>query len=186
MLGGDITAISTIGKGSTFRVQVETGPLEGVEILKNPSADLLSVPMRIEHSNAPTPKLNSRILLAEDGPDNQKLISFVLKNAGASVTVVENGKLALNAALDAKSKGKPFDIILMDMQMPIMDGYQATSQLRQRHYTGPIIALTAHAMLSDRAKCLEAGCTDFATKPINRQILYELIQKYTNENRCAA
>lgn len=186
MLGGDITAISTIGKGSTFRVQVETGPLEGVEILKNPSADLLSVPMRIEHSNAPTPKLNSRILLAEDGPDNQKLISFVLKNAGASVTVVENGKLALNAALDAKSKGKPFDIILMDMQMPIMDGYQATSQLRQRHYSGPIIALTAHAMSSDRAKCLEAGCTDFATKPINRQILYELIQMHTNPNRSAA
>ena len=84
--------------------------------------------------------------------NNQRLIAFFLKKAGAEVTIEENGKLALDTMLAARDEGNPFDCILMDIQMPVMDGYEATGRLRQEGYTGPIIALTAHAMAGDREK----------------------------------
>ena len=114
----------------------------------------------------------------EDGEDNQRLIAFVLTKAGADVAAAENGRVGAERALRAADEGSPFDVILMDMQMPVMDGYAATRLLRERGYTGPIIALTAHAMTDDRDKCLRAGCDDFATKPIDRAQLLRLIHKY--------
>ncbi len=178
MLGGDITVESKPGEGSLFRVTVTTGPLDGVKMLDDPTTATSVQPETAAAAKGDAARLDCRILLAEDGPDNQRLIAHLLKKAGAEVTVKENGKLAAEAALAARDEGNPFDVILMDMQMPVMDGYEATGLLRQKGYTNPIIALTAHAMASDRQKCLDAGCDDYATKPINRKKLIETVRQH--------
>ncbi len=183
ILGGDITVESTPEKGSTFRVRIATGPLDGVKMPKNPAG---STAARLEEAAAAKPdeaNLKCRILLAEDGLDNRRLVSFMLKRVGAQVTAVENGKLAADAALAARDQGSAFDVILMDMQMPVMDGYEATGLLRRKGYKGSIIALTAHAMAGDREKCLNAGCDGYATKPIDRAKLIDMIRSHLSEDR---
>ena len=102
----------------------------------------------------------------------------MLEKAGAVVTVVENGLFAVKQASIAWEFGQPFDVILMDMQMPVMDGHTATRHLRERGYDGPIVALTARAMHRDRQKCLKAGCDDYAIKPIDRQKLLAMVARW--------
>ena len=113
-------------------------------------------------------KLAGRVLVAEDGLDTQRLIDEILSRAGVEVVVVENGAEACEAAWTAQAEGKPFDLILMDMQMPVMDGYEACRALRDKGYEGSIIALTANALAMDREKCLDAGCDDYVSKPVDR------------------
>jgi len=177
LLGGDITVPRTeLGAGTTFRASIATGSLAGVQMLDDPMS--ATVVEDVRPTVAASDLSGLRILLAEDGPDNQRLISFILKKAGADVTVEANGKLALDTAMAALND-RPFDVILMDMQMPVMDGYTATEQLRSQGYAGTIIALTAHAMHGDREKCIKAGCDDFATKPIDRFELTNLVARHT-------
>ncbi len=176
MLGGNITFHSEPGKGSTFRVTVEAGDLAGVRLLDGPAEAVAPAAQAPAAGNAAAAlRLDGRILLAEDGPDNQRLIGFVLKKAGAEVTVAENGQIAVAEALAARERNVPFDLILMDMQMPVLDGYEATRRLRAAGYTGPILALTAHAMAGDDAKCLDAGCDGYLSKPIDRAMFLPAI-----------
>jgi len=170
-MGGKIEVHSTPGKGSTFRVTIDPGPLDGIRMIQNAQEAMLNRPPTPTAAPLDEIKLSGRILLAEDGPDNQRLIAFVLRKAGAEVTLAENGQIAHDEAKAALAQGAPFDVILMDMQMPVLDGYEATRCLRAEGYSGPIVALTAHAMAEDRKKCLDAGCDDFGTKPIDRQRL---------------
>jgi len=181
LLGGDIIVKSTPGQGSSFVVTVPTGLLDKIEMIEQSINALVfkSEPGTNPADQTPDQPLDGlRVLLAEDGPDNQRLIAFHLKKWGALVTVVENGELAMDQALIAQDNNQPFGVILMDMQMPVIDGYTATTTLREKGYTGTIIALTAHAMADDRQKCLDAGCDDFATKPINKSKLLSTIQSH--------
>jgi CheY-like chemotaxis protein len=174
MLGGQLTVESKLGKGSTFRLAIP----HNEQSMVAPADSIPEVPsLQTIGPSAETGniKLPGRILLADDGPDNRRLLAFILRHAGADVTIAENGQQAMELALAGEREAKPFDVVLMDMQMPILDGYGATEMLRSLGYTRPIIALTAHAMTGDREKCLKAGCTDYATKPIDRlQLLAQI------------
>jgi signal transduction histidine kinase/ActR/RegA family two-component response regulator len=180
MLGGDITVSSVLGKGTTFSVTIAMLPLDDVQSSEH-STD---VSERSVAAQDDPPKLNCRILLAEDGLDNQRLIAFLLQTAGAEVTVVEDGQKAVEHAIHEEEANVAFDLILMDMQMPVMDGYEASRKLRSMGYRGPILALTAHAMREDRQKCLDAGCDDYVTKPVDRRAMLQQVSTYTTGARC--
>ncbi len=181
VLDASISVESRKGVGSTFRFLVPTGPLDGVKILDNPQVALQAVDQEAaSHDVERLSKLECRILLAEDGLDNQRLISLVLRKAGAVVDVAENGKEALDMLEAARQAGNDYDVVLMDMQMPVLDGYAAAGEIRARDYRVPVIALTAHAMVEDRQKCLDAGCDYYATKPIRRDVLIETIRAAVN------
>jgi CheY-like chemotaxis protein len=123
------------------------------------------------------PKLSGEILLAEDNLMNQQLLQRMLAKTGARVTIADNGEIAVQLVLSKK-----FDLILMDMQMPVMSGLDAVRQLRGHNWQVPIVMLTANATLEDRTQCNEAGSNDFLTKPINRIHLYNIARKYLSEN----
>ena len=176
MLGGELTVTSEYGVGSTFTLDVPVGPVDHrqLEPGDHPSAaDAAAVP--------PPPRrwadirLSGRFLLAEDGPDNQRLISTYLSRAGAVVEVVGDGRSAVERVLAERAAGTPFRAVVMDIQMPEMDGYAAVGRLRAAGVDTPVVALTAHAMASDRDKCLRAGFTAYATKPIDRAKLLDTL-----------
>jgi PAS domain S-box-containing protein len=173
MLGGDVQVNSTPNQGSTFTVSLNIKPPTGT-VAQSPPAVAVAPPPIV---NSALSLKGLRILLAEDGEDNQELINLHLTLAGAQVTLVENGLEAYRSALAASAAKQPFDVILMDMQMPIMDGYQATAQLRAENYAWPIVALTAHVMTGDRDKCLAHGCDDFVGKPIDPPTLLTTVTR---------
>jgi signal transduction histidine kinase len=185
MLGGDIVVRSEAGQGSTFLLTLQTGSLAGVNLLINPSEAIRIAAGDPQRPAADPAPLHGRILLAEDGRDNQLLISFYLRKAGAEVVLADNGKVACELALRSRREGQPFDLVLMDMQMPVLDGYEAASELRGAGWEGPIVALTAHAMAGDRDKCIASGCNDYATKPVDREVLIELCRRLIGEPKPA-
>jgi len=177
MLGGDLQVRSVPGEGSTFTLTIDAGSLAGVRLLDRPP-DLPAAAERREPSADERRALRGRILLAEDGLDARRLLARHLRAAGAEVETAENGLVACELALRAADAGTPYDLILMDMQMPELDGYAAAARLRAAGYRGPIVALTAHAMEDERARCLDAGCDGFAAKPILRRALIEVARTY--------
>ncbi|MCA9211797.1 MAG: response regulator [Planctomycetales bacterium] len=182
-LGGDISVSSEIGTGSTFSLRIATGSLADVQLMEAPiERPSISNCDDVQVTSEASPSLRGiRVLLAEDGFDNQRLIGFVLRKAGAEVAVTENGQIAYDLAMDATTDNQPYGIILMDMQMPVMNGYETTAKLREAGYTGPIVALTAHAMAEERQKCLDAGCNDYITKPIEQKKLIALVKEVALE-----
>ncbi len=179
LLGGFINVESQPGRGSVFTVTIEAKVPQVVQntMVENAATSTALEPTSSNTSsiNAPQPLAGMKILIAEDGPDNQKLISLHLRKAGADVVIAENGLIAAERI----EKGDcHFDLVLMDMQMPVLDGYQATRRLRSGGYSKPIVALTAHALETDRKKCLDSGCDEFATKPISRNELVSLAERY--------
>jgi PAS domain S-box-containing protein len=177
LLGGDIAVVSAPGKGSTFTLRVPTGPWDGVRSTNDPAEPPVPASSTTNEGRRVLPA-GCRLLLAEDGPDNQRLIAHLLRVAGAEVILAENGQLAVERVLAAQQAGTPCDVVLMDIQMPIMDGYEATRQLRRAGYTRPVIALTAHALIEDRQKCLDAGCDDYLSKPVNRSTLLDVVASW--------
>ncbi len=171
LLGGDIEVKSERGVGSRFTVSINCGSAADAEIIMDLTESEL--PTAIVPLNESETLLRGHVLLAEDGRDNQRLLTTHLTTAGARVDVAENGRIAVEMALT-----QPYDLILMDMQMPEMDGYTATAELRRRGFTVPIVALTAHAMAEDRTKCMASGCTYYLSKPVNQETLLKVVSRF--------
>lgn len=176
LLDGDISVQSEEGTGSTFTVVIDGGPRQGIDLVSSveeAGIEIEAAPVQEEVEV----QLVGRILLAEDGIDNQELLATHLRDAGAEVIVVDNGK----AAFELGKIGR-FDLVFMDMQMPEMDGYEATRRLRECGFTTPIVALTANAMSEDRGRCLAAGCTDYLSKPIDRLRLLQMAAQHLKQS----
>jgi PAS domain S-box-containing protein len=170
LMGGSVTLVrSERDVGSCFRVDLPLVPVAGVRRVLSLGA--VQPGDAADGAAAAVTQLTGRILLAEDGADNQRLIAFHLRKAGATVEVAENGLIALRMIEAAAAAGAPYDLLLTDMQMPEMDGYSLARTLRTRGSGLAVVALTAHAMAEDRTRCRQAGCDDYATKPIDRVAL---------------
>ncbi len=178
LLDGDVEVVSsTPGGGSHFRFLLRGG-VHAATTLIDPAATGAMTSVNPSRTTNVAPLSGCRILLAEDGADNQRLIAHLLQRASATVEIVDNGVKAIEAVQLAIAENRPFDIVLMDMQMPLLDGYQATSRLRADGYKGAIVALTAHAMSHDRDKCLAAGCSEYLTKPVDRRALIAMLLRF--------
>jgi PAS domain S-box-containing protein len=163
-LGGGLTVQSEYGKGSTFTLTIDAGPLEALEFIdptdeKSAQSKAIPAPAVVRLNPA-------RVLVVEDGTSNQKLITIVLQRAGVMVELANNGQIGYEKATTGR-----YDVILMDMQMPVMDGFTATRRLREHGCKLPIIALTANAMKGEEDKCRTAGCSGYLSKPIDVDLL---------------
>lgn len=168
-LGGDVVlARSVPGEGSTFTITIDPGP-EVVQNHPTPAEETKRPP-----SSRPEFRLHGmRVLLAEDAPDNRLLMRRTLMSSGVQVDLAVNGEEAVRLALS-----RHYDVVLMDIEMPVMDGYQATAELRNRHYRVPILALTAHALDFERDRALQSGFDGFLTKPIKAADLLAELAKF--------
>ena len=178
LLDGELRVESELGVGSKFIVTVDATTSWEEPAAEKPHDEP-------KHAVAAfTPTVNTgpiRVLLVDDGIDNRRLFAALIKKAGFEVDVADNGQEGLNAALEAWKSQTPFALTLMDMQMPVMDGYTAVRLLRSQGYTNPIVALTAHAMSHERQKCLDAGCDDYLAKPVDRTAFVETIQEHIGQ-----
>jgi PAS domain S-box-containing protein len=183
-LGGDVEVASELGKGSAFTLSIDAGPLDGVPLLPSPQA---APAKRGEPApDKPGPRLVGRLLLVEDDSDIQHFVCLLIHELHLEVQTAADGPAALEMAARSTAEQRPFDLILMDIQLPGMSGYEVTRALRRRGWRGPIMALTAHAMAGDRKKCLEAGCDDYLAKPVASMELKEVLAGYLEHLPAAA
>jgi PAS domain S-box-containing protein len=163
LLDGEISFASTPGEGSVFSVEFPLDNAAGPLLDPGPVslADLRSAPVR--GAADATPLEGIRILLAEDSEHVQEVVSYFLRERGGKVDTCQNGRDAVERLTAGSAE---YDIVLMDMQMPVLDGYNATRELRAAGITIPIVALTAHGMQHERDQCLAAGCDDYISKPV--------------------
>jgi PAS domain S-box-containing protein len=182
MLGGDIEVESELGVGSQFTFTMSAEVLDPIAVKSTTMSPSQVQPIPITVS---TPTITARILVAEDGVDNQRLIKRTLERAGATVTIVENGRELLDQFKLGNSdpNNAPFDLVLTDVQMPELDGLEAIRRLREAGFRGPIVAITAHARSEDRQRCIDAGSDAYVSKPINRQGLIQTIANLTSARR---
>ncbi len=181
-LGGEMLVESRPGGGSCFSLKLYQSVPADADMVSEHYMAIDSYDS-LPHQG-PTPQtLSGRILLAEDGLDNQLLIATILKRQGLDVDVAKDGIEANDMAIRALNEKQPYDLILMDMQMPRLDGYGATAKLRHKGYSGPVVALTAHAMSGERERCLKVGCNDYLTKPISRSILIAAVQSWLPDDK---
>ncbi|MEO0649115.1 MAG: PhnD/SsuA/transferrin family substrate-binding protein [Planctomycetota bacterium] len=183
-LGGDLEVESALGQGTCFHVSLRA-PLAPGATLRDPSVESSAEPSARPAAELETDLTSLRILLVEDGRDNQRLIGFLLRKAGATVEVADDGAQAVER-MTRTDASEPIDLILMDMQMPVLDGYAATRELRSKGFELPILALTAHAMSGDEQRCLDAGCDDFLTKPVDRSALLAACARFGGRSGDAA
>ncbi|MBL9076971.1 MAG: response regulator [Planctomycetes bacterium] len=165
-MGGDITVSSEPGRGSTFVLRLPTSSF--------PAAAADAAPAQA--GSTTTGDLHGRVLLVEDGPDNRRLLGHLLRRAGLDVAMAENGRDAVDLLL--QDGASSFDLVLMDMQMPVLDGYEATQELRRHGIRKPVVAITANALQGDRERCLAAGCDDFVSKPVDRGSLIATLRRW--------
>jgi PAS domain S-box-containing protein len=164
-IGGTLKVRSDLGLGSVFTIRIPTGDLTGVKFFQQVPEQVSGDIVEVDQAGVDIDGLH--VLVVDDGDTNRKLIGLLLERFGAKVKMADNGKVAVQLARELD-----FDVILMDMQMPVMDGYAATRQLRDEGFQAPIIALTAHAMKGDRERCLDAGCSGYLSKPVDANALY--------------
>jgi len=187
LLGGGIEIASRPGVGSVFTLTIATGSLDGVEVVPAQRAlHAPGAPRPEDHPLPPEPASGTdlaglRVLVVEDGPDNQRLLRRYLEAAGADAQLAANGREAVQRL--AGDGVDAFDLVLMDMQMPVLDGYAATRELRLAGVSVPIIALTAHALADDRRRCLDAGCDEYLAKPVDRRALLEACGRMVAQER---
>ncbi|MBC7602332.1 MAG: response regulator [Ramlibacter sp.] len=179
-LGGDITAQSVPGEGTTMTFTFDPGDLAGVRWIDESVALAgVAAPEQMRKPKWLIPA--SRVLVVDDGPENRELVSLVLADQGLWIEEAENGKVALD-----KLAASAFDLVLMDMQMPIMDGFAATRELRARGMQMPVMALTANAMRGFEQEVMAAGCTAYLTKPIDIDRLLEETARLLGGTKLAA
>jgi len=170
MMGGDLSCVSEKGRGSVFTLRIRGNVVPGTETIR--SLHDIS-PQDGRYDVVKVPQLQGEVLLVEDSPDNQVLIAMHVRKTGANITVVSDGKQAIERVLE-----RQYDLILMDMQMPVMGGLEAVEWIRHSGNTTPIAMLTANAMKTERDKCLNLGANEFLVKPIDKMQFYQVLSHY--------
>ncbi len=179
VLGGKITVESEPGKGSKFSCTIRVGEVKDIELVE-PQSNQIDL---LRETSAGNKRLQCSILVVDDRRDVRFLTQRILNDAGAEVSLAEDGLDAIRQLEQSLQEESTWDLILLDMQMPRLDGYQAATKMRDMGFKGAIIALTADAMQGDMNLCLQSGCDDYLSKPIDSHKLITVVAEHTQKRR---